>query len=405
MTPEEVSQNTTLPAARRYDVDWLRMTAVFLVFLFHTLLIFAGNFPWAIKNSETSLLITGPAVLLGALGMPLFFVISGMAIFWGLGYMESRLGRLDASLYIKERVARLIVPLIFGLFTHVALMRYYTQLHNGTFSGSFIEFLPSHLANFFNFANPSGLIAIWFGGHLWFLVILFIFSIVLYPLFVKLRDDGIRKRLGRVAELCMKPGGMYLFLIPVILIEFFKPLEIIGSLITEIGGWSVLSYVCFMIFGYMFASQPKFEEAIEKHGMPAFLLGVFLAVVICPFYIVWTVFADTLASTIVRLLFAIFGWSMMLAILSFAKKSLNSDHKWRRPLNRSVLPFYVLHQSIMIPIAFYVVQFSLGILEKYLLIIGISVVIIGVCVLVIRQVNVLRFLFGMRLKPPKNLET
>ena len=401
MTTEEVSEVVQAPPERRYDIDWLRMTAVFLVFLFHTLIIFMGNFAWSIKNSETSFLITGPAMLIGALGMPLFFVISGMAIFWGLGYMESKFGKLDTGLYIKERVARLIVPWVFGLFTHVALMRYYENLHNDNFSGSFIEFLPIHIANFFNVANLDRTIALWFGSHLWFLLLMFIYSIILYPIFVKLREDKYRDRLSKMGDFCKKPGGMYLFLVPVVLIEFFKPLELIGSIVTEIGGWSILSYVCFIIFGYIFATQPKFEDAIEKHGMPAFLIAIFLAVVICPFYVVWTVFMDTLASRIVRVLFTVFGWSMMLAILSFAKKSLNRDHKWRKPLNRSVLPFYVLHQSIMVIVAFYVVELSLGILEKFLLIVGISVVIIAVCVLVIRQVNVLRFLFGMRPKTRK----
>ena len=405
MSTEEVSLTAKAPPARRYDIDWLRMSAVFLVFLFHTLIIFMGNFPWAIKNSETSLLITGPAILLGALGMPLFFVISGMAIYWGLGHMESKMGRLDTRLYVKERVARLVVPLLFGLFTHVALMRYYTHLHNGTFSGSFIEFIPSHFPHFFNIANLSNMINLWFGDHLWFLVILFIYSIVFYPLFVILRKDSVREQLNRLAIFCKKPGGMYSFLLPIVLIEYFKPLELIGSPITEIGGWSILSYLCFMIFGYMFASQPSFEDAIQKHGMPAFMLAIFLAVVVCPFYVVWTVFADTLASRIVRLLFVVFGWSMMLAILSFAKKSLNRDNKWRRPLNRSVLPFYVLHQSIMIPVAFYIVELNLGMLVKYLLIIGISLSFIAVLILVIRQFNVLRFLFGMRLKPRKDSES
>ena len=401
MTTDDVSVITTATPERRYDIDWLRMSAVFLVFLFHTLIIFMGNFAWSIKNSETSFLITGPAMLIGALGMPLFFVISGMAIYWGLGYMESKIGQLDNGLYIKERVARLIVPWAFGLFTHVALMRYYENLHNGNFTGSFIEFLPIHLANFINAANLNGTIALWFGSHLWFLLLMFIYSIVLYPIFVKLREDRNRARLSKMADFCKKPGGMYIFLIPVVLIEFFKPLELIGSLVTEIGGWSILSYVCFIIFGYIFATQPKFEDAIEKHGLPAFLLAIFLAVVICPFYVVWTVFLDTLASRIVRVLFALFGWSMMLAILSFAKKSLNRDHKLRKPLNRSVLPFYVLHQSIMVIVAFYVVELSLGMLEKFILIVGISLAIIAVCVLVIRQLNVLRFFFGMRLKPRK----
>jgi hypothetical protein len=64
-----------------------------------------------------------------------------------------------------------------------------------------------------------------------------------------------------------------------------------------------------------------------------------------------------------------------------------------------VLPFYVLHQTVILIIGFYVVQWSLAIGAKYSIITGASfVAILVIYEVLVRRFNVLRFLFGMRMK-------
>jgi len=81
-----------------------------------------------------------------------------------------------------------------------------------------------------------------------------------------------------------------------------------------------------------------------------------------------------------------------------ASKHLNVNHKSRKFLNEIVMPFYIVHQTIMVIFGFFVVQTGLIIILKYLIICGVSFAIIIALVMIIRQVNVLRFLFGMNLK-------
>jgi peptidoglycan/LPS O-acetylase OafA/YrhL len=90
---------------RRYDIDWLRIIAVFLVFIFHNARFFDFN-EWHVKNSELDLGMTIFVNFLGGVGMPLFFIISGMATFYFLGFA-------NAKLYTKARFVRLIYSYTF----------------------------------------------------------------------------------------------------------------------------------------------------------------------------------------------------------------------------------------------------------------------------------------------------
>jgi len=66
------------------------------------------------------------------------------------------------------------------------------------------------------------------------------------------------------------------------------------------------------------------------------------------------------------------------------------------------LPFYILHQSVIVAIAYYVVGLDLIVIGKYLLIVLASFPIIVALLYPISKINLLRFLFGMRMKnrPP-----
>ena len=89
----------------------------------------------------------------------------------------------------------------------------------------------------------------------------------------------------------------------------------------------------------------------------------------------------------------------MLAILGLGSRFLNRNNRFLSYANEAVLPFYILHQTIIITIGFYVVQWNVGIGLKYLTISTTSfVAIMLIYELLVRQINVLRFLFGMRLK-------
>jgi glucan biosynthesis protein C len=86
----------------------------------------------------------------------------------------------------------------------------------------------------------------------------------------------------------------------------------------------------------------------------------------------------------------------VLAIFGFGMKHLTRSTPFLQRVNEAVLPFYVLHQSVLIYVGYFVVQWNIPDLLKWLIIAPTSFAIIVGLIAIIRRVNVLRFLFGMK---------
>jgi glucans biosynthesis protein C len=77
---------------------------------------------------------------------------------------------------------------------------------------------------------------------------------------------------------------------------------------------------------------------------------------------------------------------------------------YRKPVleyaNQAVLPFYILHQSVLICVGYFIVQWPIPDLLKWITILVVSfAIIMGLYEYLIRRINVLRFLFGMKVFP------
>lgn len=92
------------------------------------------------------------------------------------------------------------------------------------------------------------------------------------------------------------------------------------------------------------------------------------------------------------------GWCWILGLTGMGGRILNFRNKALTYCNEAILPFYILHQTILLVIGFYVIHRNMGILSKYVIITTSSMLIImALYEILIRRVNALRFLFGMRM--------
>jgi hypothetical protein len=65
--------------------------------------------------------------------------------------------------------------------------------------------------------------------------------------------------------------------------------------------------------------------------------------------------------------------------------------------NEAVLPFYILHQTVLLIVGYFVIRWDIPDLAKWLLIVLISfAIIMGLYERLVRRNNTLRFLFGMK---------
>jgi len=103
-----------------------------------------------------------------------------------------------------------------------------------------------------------------------------------------------------------------------------------------------------------------------------------------------------------QIIMSIANWSWVVFILSLGVRYLNFNNKVVNYGNDAVLPFYVLHQTIILVVGWFVITWDIGILPKYLIIIVVSfVLIMALYELLIRRLSIVRFFFGMRLKKAK----
>jgi glucan biosynthesis protein C len=92
-------------------------------------------------------------------------------------------------------------------------------------------------------------------------------------------------------------------------------------------------------------------------------------------------------------------WGWIIGLFWLGERFLNFTNRFLAHVNEMVLPFYILHQMVIVIVAYFVVQTGLAIPFKYGITAVISfAVIVALYELLVRRIGVLRFLFGMRKK-------
>jgi len=374
---------------RRNDIDWLRVLAVFLLFHFHTAVLFYPGM--YIQNSESNTIIRLFVMFVHQWHMPLFFILSGMSTFYALSHRTS-------GQYLIERCKRLLAPLAFGTLLLVPPLVYMQFKSQPGFNESYLEFYPK----FFNAPYPIGNFQ-W--AHLWFLAYLFPFSIIALPLVLKFKTETPPSRLvSKTAALCSAPWGIFLLGLPFAISEaVLRP------------GWPGLEnlyddwanfflYLFCFIYGCLLCADRRFSTAVDKHRRPAAMLGlIFTGIALALFILAikWRLYNGY--NPLSMSLHFVRGWNTwfwLLFILGTGQRYLKSTHPALNYMKEAALPVYVLHQTILVGIGFYVIQWKVGIWPKFLFIdLGAVVATILTYDLLVRRWNMMRILFGMRLKP------
>ncbi len=385
--------STTHPdqqSRRLYFLDWLRVFAVLGVFLFHAVHPFDLT-AWHIKNAEQSEAITFFIIFMFPWGMPFFFMLAGAGSYFALR-------RRTAGEFARERFHRLLIPYIVGALCLMPLMLYFEWLHKsqtGLLTGPFIEFLLD---------RNRGFTPIWFGAlgyHLWFLGFLFSFSILCLPVFLWLKGDAGRRLTARLARMCEHRGAILLFFIPLAIIRLalhpFFPQE---------HSWAdFFVQLSFFLLGYVLFSHEAFLQAIRRDWRIILGVGILAAasgVAIATYTGTLDVQSppgdglDVLLWTII----AVDSWCWPLFVLSVGMRYLNYTDKYLEYGKDAILPFFVLHQPVIIILAFFAVQWQAGLGIKLLfVVIGSFCVTLGIYEFLIRRVALLGQLFGMKKIP------
>lgn len=343
---------------------------------------------WHIKNNELSETFRYWMVWLHYWRMPLLLFISGAGTCMALGKRSPRQ-------FAEERFKRLVIPLLFGMFVVVPPQIYFE--YNKRFEGywdfytTVFEFQP----------YPGGSLS-W--HHLWFILYLFLYSFIAIPLLIFLRsdrsnrfNDALTKILSVPVVMLVMPAVVML-LTQIVLRPYFP--EETHALIDD---WAYfVLYLCFFLFGILCYDNQSIWVGIGKNRKYFLWAAI---VVLIPFYTFYLHLLDKIelpllveAAEISFDVTAVFmSWFTVLALIGFGQHFLNKPHRWLGVVNEGLYPFYILHQTVIIMLGFYLCQLPWNIAAKYWAVCLLTIV---SCVLIyltlIKPFNPIRFLFGMK---------
>lgn len=352
------SQPTQNRAAstHRYDIDWLRVIAIFLLIPFHAGRIFDAD-GFYIKNAALSPVIEeGIHFFLGQWRLALLFVLSGIGTFYALK-------RRTMGQYLLERTTRLFLPLVAGILLVVPPQIYYRNLFEGRIEGSYLSFYPT----FFRGISPEGNFE-W--AHLWFLAYLFVYATLVLPLFVYLRSDNGQVLVKLLVKVFRHRCGIYLLAIPLALGELALRGRFNGMQ-TLIGDWAnLLFYGLLFIYGYLLVNSEDLFETLRLNRRTSLMLA--LCLLTSQYAMRWTLTAPENSYAIQNLLWvtlaAIGTWFWICTFLGYAQVYFNRDSRLLQFLVPLIYPVYIFHQTLIVAIGFYAIQWPIDLWSKFFII-------------------------------------
>jgi glucan biosynthesis protein C len=372
-------------STRLYYLDWLRVLAILTVFVYHTTRLFNME-TWFVKNPTWYPWVEVWNRFATTWLLPLLFVISGASLFYAVGKGQG--GLKGAGQFIKDKALRLLVPVVVCDFTHASLQAYLNRLTHSEFSGSYFQYLPYYFSDDFEAL----------GMHLWYLVVLFVFSVLLYPLLRWLRGRG-QAALSKLGDLLSQPGAVYALALPAIVLVLLEDRQ--NPVIDFNAGWSYLVYLWLTLAGFLVVSGERLQASIERLRWLSLLIGLVLAG--AQFLLLNLEQEPTFGTWQYAVgwgIRALASWCCILAILGIGRKYLKFSTPFLTYANEAVLPFYILHQTVLLSVAYFVVQWTIPDLLKWLIVVLVSFVLIMVVYeFLVRRYNVMRFLFGMKVRP------
>ena len=398
MTLPEKKRKDVIESIRCYELDWLRVIAVLVFVIFHSSEIF--NKGWFhIKNDETSFIFDSLSSFIYIWHMPLFFLVAGASTWFAL---ENRTGKE----YVKERIYRLLFPLIFGILLLIPPQSYYENVQKMNYSGTFLEFYP----HFFEGIYPKGNLH-W--AHLWFFFYLFVISLVSLKLFLKLKAEGCKKYILSFAKRFSKGHNIFVLAVPLAVIEISLR-WLFSGFQTFVSDWAnVFHYLLLFIYGFLLYSDHRFKGALSKNMK----MSVSMAISLSIGYIIIVQLAEsafsgfmanptssyllkhpeTVLYYILMLVFkTVAEWFWLIAFLGYSQKYLSGKMKVIRYPSGIAYPFYFFHQTVLITIGFYIVQIHVSIWLKYFIICISTILITFPCCELAKSNKISRFIIGMK---------
>lgn len=358
---------------RKHYIDNLRWLCILLLIPFHGAMAWncwgEGNYIWFEGSRRFSTFI----IMISPWYMPLLFVLAGVSTRYALRKRTTRE-------FVRERVTKLLVPLITGVVTAVAVMTYYAdRFHNG-YSGNFISHYSVFFTRVTDLTGYDGGIT---PAHLWFLLYLFIVSMICITVIMlqrKFYPGFSAKNMGKVT----------LFLLWI--------LPLIVSPILNFAGKSIAAYLVLYLIGFYVISEERILDIIDKYRWPYLILMV-VTVAADVYMFIFTDNANGVVNTIIHYMASYYG---ILTVLAFGKRYFNQNNKITGYFTSRSFLIYIFHFMWLVIFQFYLSRVTEITSVLYVVpVIGAYVMTLITCELV-RKIPGIRWLYGVKVRKSKS---
>jgi glucans biosynthesis protein C len=377
-----------LSQERIHYLDWLKVLIVYGIVLFHVSLVFSLG-TWLVSNHQRSIILSAFAGFCFPWGVPAMFMIAGADAWFGLRSHP-------AADFLRRRFLRLVVPLVPGLLVLSPLQRFVTSANPPPSIDAFWAFYAGFFRDFHFSWTLQFISQYWL--HLWFLAYLFAITFACAPILAWLRRPAGRRLVSSLVAIADRRGGLLLMGAPLVLTQI-----LLRPRFPAYQDWAdVATYTITFLWGAIVISDRRFEDLIRRQirwllaGGVLAMVGVGAVTYFTRIQPAGTVGAQVQVQVVQSILWSLFVWSWLLAVLYLGIRWLNFSNRAQHYTQESVLPVYVIHHPVVLVVASFVVTWNLGVWPKFVVIL----VLVAALTLVIYEFGVRRWpaarlLFGL----------
>ncbi|SMF21702.1 Peptidoglycan/LPS O-acetylase OafA/YrhL, contains acyltransferase and SGNH-hydrolase domains [Alteromonadaceae bacterium Bs31] len=391
--------NSTKPpwhTVRRVELDWLRVLAFGILIFYHVGMLYALNWDYHYKSAYSSQFITNIMLWSNQWRMSLLFLISGVAV----SYL---LQNMPYWRFFRSRHTKVLLPLLFGM-TVVVVPQVYIELDSKGIIDNlgYLEFWLAYLdqsSPLFEQAKTVGDYHLTW-NHLWFLMYIFSYSLVLWAAYPILNSIKLRRICFAASLAIPKP----MLLIGPIICFYLIGLLLWERFPTTHAFWDdwynhAKSFTCFLL-GFALVRSSRLWNAIREFRWPALILAL-----ASYGYIVFAYNGGELGKgefwrQLNGFLWSANGWLWILSIIAWAQHKLAKSNSVLKYLNGGVYCFYIVHQTAIIVLAYFLAPVHLGpVIEPLAIIFG-TALICWAGYEIVARLPILCSLFGAKQKKP-----
>lgn len=343
---------------RLYYVDWLRVSVILSLVPYHAALTYSGLGDVYIKTPLKDLRILPFLIITSPLDnffMTLLFFVSGIAAYYIFKHKSGKE-------FIREREKKILIPFALGTILLCPLQAYFKGLNEGFTGGYFrflSEFFSSKIVDYLGYA------------HLWFLLYLFVFSLICLPLFTKWQKD--KNRLLNITSFICKKNNIFIPIGFIILAETLLRPFYPGKQILVMDWANDIIYLSVFIFGFAFASDTKIQERLSDFINISKVLVIVCIVTFIYIDIQWTVYSSNAAylSLMWAFIKGIYECSAIILLIGLGRKYFNKKSQTLSYLSKASFSLYIIHFLPVSAFTYFTTRagFNVNVYLKYLLVI------------------------------------